>query len=104
MQTIHFGARIGRRRELSGIGARSSCNRKPAVPFKANADHRHRVPKQRHRVTNWPALAEAAIARYQRLIGDELRSCTARHQATEVAIAGGVLDQELGRPQYVRLA
>src|ERR1700729_3331427 len=24
-----------------------------AVPFKANADRRHHIPKQRHRVTNW---------------------------------------------------
>jgi hypothetical protein len=24
-----------------------------AVPFKANAARRHRIPKQRHRVTNW---------------------------------------------------
>src|SRR6187431_3530699 len=23
------------------------------MPFKANADRRHRIPKQRHRVTNW---------------------------------------------------
>jgi hypothetical protein len=23
-----------------------------AVPFKANQDRRHRIPKQRHRVTN----------------------------------------------------
>jgi hypothetical protein len=23
------------------------------VPFKANADRRHHIPKQRHRVTNW---------------------------------------------------
>jgi hypothetical protein len=23
------------------------------VPFKANADRRHNIPKQRHRVTNW---------------------------------------------------
>ena len=27
--------------------------RMPAVPFKANAARRHRIPKQRHRVTNW---------------------------------------------------
>src|SRR5881296_797189 len=27
----------------------------PAVPFKANAARRHRIPKQRHRVTNWAA-------------------------------------------------
>jgi len=25
------------------------------VPFKANAVRRHRIPKQRHRVTNWAA-------------------------------------------------
>jgi len=25
----------------------------PIVPFKANAARRHRIPKQRHRVTNW---------------------------------------------------
>jgi hypothetical protein len=25
----------------------------PAVPFKMNADRRHHIPKQRHRVTNW---------------------------------------------------
>jgi hypothetical protein len=23
------------------------------MPFKVNRDHRHRIPKQRHRVTNW---------------------------------------------------
>jgi len=25
-----------------------------AVPFKANAAGRHHIPRQRHRVTNWP--------------------------------------------------
>lgn len=25
----------------------------PAVPFKADADRRHHIPRQRHRVTNW---------------------------------------------------
>ena len=29
------------------------------MPFKANADRRHRIPKQRHRVTNWPAYDAA---------------------------------------------
>src|ERR1700756_3009642 len=31
-----------------------------AVPFKANADRRHHIPKQRHRVTNW-AEYDAAL-------------------------------------------
>jgi hypothetical protein len=30
-----------------------------AVPFKANANRRHHIPKQRHRVTNWPAYDAA---------------------------------------------
>src|SRR3954471_2808820 len=30
------------------------------VPFKANAARRHRIPKQRHRVTDWAAY-EAAL-------------------------------------------
>jgi hypothetical protein len=29
------------------------------VPFKANAAGRHRIPRQRHRVTNWPAYDAA---------------------------------------------
>jgi hypothetical protein len=29
------------------------------VPFKAHAAHRHRIPKQRHRVTNWAAYDAA---------------------------------------------
>lgn len=32
----------------------------PLLPFKANADRRHRIPKQRHRVTNW-AEYDAAL-------------------------------------------
>ena len=29
------------------------------MPFKANAARRHHIPKQRHRVTNWPAYDAA---------------------------------------------
>jgi hypothetical protein len=25
------------------------------MPFKSNAGHRHHIPRQRHRVTNWAA-------------------------------------------------
>lgn len=32
------------------------------MPFKATADRRHRIPKQRHRVTNW-AEYDAALRR-----------------------------------------
>src|ERR1700720_2342009 len=32
----------------------------PAVPFKMNADRRHHIPQQRHRVTNW-AEYDAAL-------------------------------------------
>src|SRR5436190_22077772 len=27
----------------------------PTLPFKLNQDRRHHIPRQRHRVTNWPA-------------------------------------------------
>src|SRR3712207_2149836 len=31
----------------------------PVVPFKANADRRHHIPKQRYKVTNWAAYDAA---------------------------------------------
>jgi hypothetical protein len=33
------------------------------LPFKANADRRHRIPRQRHRVTNWPEYEAGLRAR-----------------------------------------
>ena len=54
---------------------------------------------------NWRALVEADISRWKRVIGDGLRSQTDGRQASEVAIAVGVLNRmlELGRPEYVRI-
>ena len=51
------------------------------------------------------ALAEGAISRFKRVIGDALRSRTPRRQATEVAIAVAALNRmlELGRPESVRI-
>ena len=55
---------------------------------------------------NWRALVESDISRWKRVIGDGLRSQTDGRQATEVAIAAGVLSRmlDLGRPEYVRIA
>ena len=55
---------------------------------------------------NWRALVEADIARWKCVIGGGLRSQTDGRQATEVAIAAGLLNRmlELGRPEYVRIA
>src|ERR687884_60000 len=55
---------------------------------------------------NRRALAEAAVSRYKRVVGDALRSRTDRRQATEVAIAARALNRmpELGRPESVRIA
>jgi hypothetical protein len=33
------------------------------MPYKANADRRHRIPQQRHRVTNWPSYEAGLRAR-----------------------------------------
>jgi hypothetical protein len=55
---------------------------------------------------NRRALVESDISRWKRVIGDALRSRTDGRQATEEAIAAGVLTRmlELGRPEYVRIA
>jgi hypothetical protein len=33
------------------------------MPFKANAERRHHIPKQRHRVTNWAGYDAGLHAR-----------------------------------------
>ena len=52
------------------------------------------------------ALAEAAVSRHKRVIGDALRSRADRRRATEAAIGVHVLNRmlELGRPESVRVA
>ena len=54
---------------------------------------------------NRRALAEAAIGRFRRVIGDGLRSRTDQRQATEMNVAVAVLNRmlELGRPKSVRI-
>src|SRR4051812_20269319 len=55
---------------------------------------------------NRRALAEAAVSRNKRVIGDALRSRTDYRQATEVTVAVRALNRmlELGRPESVRIA
>ena len=33
------------------------------MPYKANADRRHKIPKMRYRVTNWPDYDAALVQR-----------------------------------------
>ena len=65
-----------------------------------------RMGWQRASGYNIRARIEAAVSRYKRVIGDTLRSQTDGRQATEVAVAVGVLNRmfELGRPESVRIA
>ena len=58
------GVRIGAERDnaLTGSASISVSLERATVPFKANAARRHRIPKQRHRVTNW-AEYDAALRR-----------------------------------------
>jgi Transposase DDE domain len=93
--------------------------RRDAVPSEAAAtaptrrDRHLRLIAERGR-TGWQkasgynrrALAEAAVSRYKRVIGDALRSRTDRRRATEVAVAVRALNRmlELGRPESVRVA
>src|SRR3954451_16165766 len=57
-----FVARIGRLACRGGWRRRTtpSVTLDPPMPFKANAARRHRIPKQRRRVTNW-AEYDAAL-------------------------------------------
>jgi len=74
-------------------------------PLPLIAEHGRMVWQQASGYTN-RARAEAAISRYKRVIGDELRSHTEERRATEVNVAVHVLNRmrELGRPTYVRIA
>jgi hypothetical protein len=67
---------------------------------------RGRMGWQKASGSNWPALIEADIARFKRVIGGGLGSRTDGRRAAEVAIAVSALNRmlELGRPEYVRLA
>jgi hypothetical protein len=67
---------------------------------------RGRMGWQKNSGYNRRALAEAAIGRYKRVIGDALRSRTHRRQVTEAAIAVNALNRmlEFGRPKSVRIA
>src|SRR3954471_4762117 len=57
MAKREFVARIGRLACGNGWRRRMppSVTLEPPMPFKANAARRHRIPRQRRRVTNWAA-------------------------------------------------
>ena len=66
------------------------------MPFKANADRRHRIPKQRHRVTNWADYEAGLRARGSLTIW-----------FSDEAIAGWRAEARAGRggqPRYSSLA
>src|SRR3954463_5031730 len=67
---------------------------------------RGRLGRRKASGYNRRALAEVAISRCKRVIGDTLRSRTDGHQATEVTIAAHALNRmlELGRPESARIA
>jgi Transposase DDE domain len=66
------------------------------VPFKANAARRHRIPKQRHRVTNWAAY-DAALRRRGSLTVWFMDAAIAAWRAEPRATPGG-------QPHYSALA
>jgi hypothetical protein len=52
------------------------------VPFKANQDRRHHIPKQRHKVTNWAAYDDRlAPAREPDRLAHRSRDCGAEGRA-----------------------
>ncbi len=53
-QSVVQGSRGGAE-GLGDVGDRLSKPGMPILPFKLHQDCRHHIPRQRHRVTNWPA-------------------------------------------------
>jgi hypothetical protein len=66
---------------------------------------RGRMAWQKTSGYNLRAKVEATIGRYERVIGDALRSRTGQTEATEVAIAATAPNRmlALGHPKYVRI-
>ena len=52
---------MDRRREGAAVGLGLPPNHweEPRLPFKANADRRHHIPRPRYRATNWSAYDAA---------------------------------------------
>src|SRR5215211_6751147 len=69
------------------------------------ADHGRRAWQRASGYTK-RARAEAAIARWKQVLGDRLRAHMDKRRATEVDVAGYVLNRmlDLGRPNYARIA
>ena len=66
------------------------------MPFKANAAHRHRIPRQRHRVTNWAAYDAALRQRGSLTVwftSEAIAACRAEPRTTRG-----------GQPHYSALA
>src|SRR3954447_1112035 len=93
-----FVARI--RRLASGEGGRRWTNPSDdpgsPMPFKANADRRHHIPKQRRRVTNW-AEYDAALRQRGSLTVWFTEAAIAAWEAEPRTTPGG-------QPQYSSLA
>ncbi len=58
------------------------------MPFKHNACRRHRIPKQRFRITNWPAY-EAGLRRRSDLTFWVNNAALARWQGPRRTTSGG---------------
>jgi hypothetical protein len=93
------------RRDAAPSGTAETAPTQRDLHLRRVAEH-GRLGWQKASGYNRRALAEAAMSRYKRVIGDALRSRTDRRQATEVAIAACALNRmlELGRPESVRIA
>ena len=93
------------RRDAVPSGTAATAPTRRDLPLQLIAEHGRRG-WQKASGYNRRALAEAAVSRYKRVVGDALRSRTDRRQATEVAIAARALNRmlELGRPESVRVA
>jgi hypothetical protein len=64
----------------------------PAVPFKLNLDRRHRIPRQQHKLTNWPAYDAGLRQRgsVTVLFSEEAIAAWARSRARREVVSPGI--------------
>jgi hypothetical protein len=61
----HLVAQVARLGALqkANVGVSPRAVRDPTMPFKANADRRHRIPKLRQKITNWTEYDAGQLTR-----------------------------------------
>ncbi len=70
------------------------------LPFKANADRRHHIPRQQHRATNWPAYEAGLRARGSLTVWFSAEAIEAWRAEPQTTRGGQLRYSALGSPRH----